>query len=69
MGLDFFRVALNSLKDARLIRLIRVLEDDSQTASFWYLLKTDEKQVRSAAKCSGLDLDWAGRRGSTIEIH
>jgi hypothetical protein len=58
MGLDFFRVALNSLKDARLIRLVRVLEDDSQTASFWYLLKADAKQVRSAANSAGLDLDW-----------
>jgi hypothetical protein len=58
MGLDFFRVALNSLKDARLIRLIRVLEDDSQTASFWYLLKANGKQVRRAAKSGGLDLDW-----------
>lgn len=58
MGLDFFRVALNSLKDARLIRLIRVFEDDSQTASFWYLLKTDAKRVRKAAKSARLDLQW-----------
>jgi hypothetical protein len=38
IGLDFFRVSLNALKDARLIRLIRALEDDSQTASFWTCL-------------------------------
>jgi hypothetical protein len=56
IGLDFFRVALNAMKDARLIRLIRVLEDDSQTASFWYLLKCNAPQVRRAARKAGLDL-------------
>jgi len=56
IGLDFFQVALNAMKDARLIRLIRVLEDDSQTASFWYLLRCNEPQVKSAAKKGGLDL-------------
>lgn len=56
IGLDFFRVALNALKDARLIRLIRVLEDDSQTASFWYLLRCNTPQVERASKKVGLDL-------------
>src|SRR5678816_2797089 len=56
IGLDFFRVSLNALKDARLIRLIRALEDDSQTASFWYLLKSNERLVSMAAKQGGLDL-------------
>src|SRR5437773_4778541 len=56
VGLDFFRVSLNALKDARLIRLIRALEDDSQTASFWYLLKCNERLVTKAAKEGGLDL-------------
>lgn len=57
IGLDFFRVSLNALKDARLIRLIRVLEDGSQSASFWYLLRSNEKLVREASKKSGLDLE------------
>jgi hypothetical protein len=56
IGLDFFRVSLNSLKDARLIRLIRVLEDDCQTASFWYLLKSDSRRVQRAAKKAKADL-------------
>jgi hypothetical protein len=56
IGLDFFRVSLNALKDARLIRLIRVLESDSKTASFWYLLRANEKLVKSAAKKANLDL-------------
>ena len=56
LGLDFFRVSLNSLKDARLIRLIRVLEDDSRTASFWYLMKSDSSRVQRAAKKAKADL-------------
>jgi len=56
VGLDFFRVSLNALKDARLIRLIRVLEDDSHTASFWYLLQSNARLVKKAAKKGGLDL-------------
>lgn len=56
VGFDFFHVALNAMKDARLIRLIRVLEDDSQTASFWYLLKCNSPQVTKAAKKGDLDL-------------
>jgi hypothetical protein len=56
IGLDFFRVSLNAMKDARLIRLIRALEDDSQTASFWYLLKSNERAVTKAAREGGLDL-------------
>ena len=56
IGLDFFRVSLNALKDARLVRLIRVLEDDPQVASFWYLLKCNARIVRAAANKSGLDL-------------
>jgi hypothetical protein len=56
IGLDFFRVALNALKDARLIRLIRILEDDSQTASFWYLLKSNASLLTRAASAAGLDL-------------
>ena len=56
IGLDFFRVSLNSLKDARLVRLMRVLEDDSRTASFWYLLQSDGRRVRRAAKTAKADL-------------
>ena len=56
VGLDFFRVSLSALKDARLIRLIRVLEDDSKTASFWYLIKCNQPLVARAASTAGLDL-------------
>lgn len=53
IGLDFFRVALNSLKEARLIRLIRVLEDKPRVASFWYLHKCNPGIVKTAAKKGG----------------
>jgi hypothetical protein len=56
IGLDFFRVSLNALKDARLVRLIRVLEDDSRTASFWYLRRTNAPLIEGAAKRNRLDL-------------
>jgi hypothetical protein len=56
VGLDFFRVSLNALKEARLLRLIRVLEESKQAASFWYLLKQHPNQVHRAASNVGLDL-------------
>jgi hypothetical protein len=56
IGLDFFRVSLNSLKEARLVRLIRVLEDKPRVASFWYLQKCNSGIVEAAANNGGLDL-------------
>jgi hypothetical protein len=56
IGLDFFRVSLNALKDARLVRLIRVLENDSRTASFWYLHLCNRPLVQRAAKKAKLSL-------------
>ena len=56
IGLDFFRVSLNLLKDARLVRLIRVLENDPRTASFWYLHTCNQPMVQRAATRAGLDL-------------
>ena len=56
VGLDFFRVSLNALKDARLIRLIRVLEDNSRTASFWYLHRHNGPLIEDAARKVRLDL-------------
>lgn len=57
IGLDFFRVAVTAIMDAQLIRLIRVLERDSKTSSFWYLLRTNAPVVEKAAKASHLDLE------------
>lgn len=37
IGLDFFRVSWVALQDARLIRLVRILENGKSVASVWYL--------------------------------
>ncbi|MEE9330814.1 MAG: hypothetical protein V3U89_01160 [Methylophilaceae bacterium] len=68
IGLDFFRVSLNALADARLIRLIRILEDDSQTASFWYLYKANKKLVRTAAEKCDFDIQWAKAISNKFKI-
>lgn len=59
IGIDYFWVSLNALKDARLVRLIRVLEDDGKVASIWYVLRSNEKLVRKAAKKTGFCFDFA----------
>lgn len=59
IGLDFFRVSMNALKDARIIRLIRVLEDDSKVASFWYLFRANEKLMKQVAKETTFDIELA----------
>ena len=56
VGTDFFRVAFIALQDARLVRLIRLLDENSRTASFWYLHRVNRHLVDSAALSAGLDL-------------
>lgn len=56
VGTDFFRVAFIALQDARLVRLIRLLDESSRTASFWYLHRFNRQLVDSAAQGAGLDL-------------
>ena len=57
VGLDFFRVSMGAIRDAQLIRLIRVLERGSNSSSFWYLHNANSSAVEKAAKSSGLNLD------------
>jgi DNA-dependent RNA polymerase auxiliary subunit epsilon len=59
IGLDFFRVSLNALKDARIIRLIRVLENTERVASIWYLHRTNEKLFREIAKRVNFNIELA----------
>lgn len=47
VGLDVFQVAHVALQGDRLIRLIRVLEEDARVASFWYLHRCEQKRVES----------------------
>jgi hypothetical protein len=55
-GLDFFRVAFTGLLGDRLIRLVRVLEDDTRVASFWYLHRCNPKDVEQALLGAGMSL-------------
>ena len=57
VGLDFFEVAHIALKDARLIRLMRVLEESPRTASFWYLRRCEPKTIERITQATGLDLN------------
>lgn len=55
-GLDFFRVAFTALLGDRLLRLVRVLEEDSQVASFWYLHRCNPKRVEQALDKTGINV-------------
>jgi hypothetical protein len=57
VGTDFFQVSLTALMDAQLIRLIRLLEESSRVASFWYLCKANKKIVDAALARTGVDLE------------
>ena len=57
VGTDFFRVAFIALQDARLVRLIRLLQESPRTASFWYLHRVNRPLVESAAKRVDFDLN------------
>jgi hypothetical protein len=57
VGTDFFRVAFIALQDARLVRLIRLLEESRRTASFWYLHRVKQSLVESAVERVGLNLN------------
>jgi hypothetical protein len=49
-GLDFFRVAFTGLLGDRLLRLVRILEENTRVASFWYLYRCSPKSVEQALK-------------------
>lgn len=56
IGIDFFRVSLTALEDARLIRLIRILEKNRRVASIWYLHRCNPSILNLAFRQAGLDL-------------
>jgi hypothetical protein len=68
-GLDFFRVAFTALLGDRLLRLVRVLEENTRVASFWYLHRCNPKGVEQAlqkAKITLADLRDFSRRLKSI---
>ena len=55
-GLDFFRVAFTGLLGDRLLRLVRILEQDTRVASFWYLHRCNPKGVAQTLDRAGISL-------------
>jgi hypothetical protein len=49
----FVAVAAGALQGDRLIRLVRIFEDSSRTASFWYLHRCEPKNIGQ-----GVDVIW-----------
>ena len=47
-GLDFFRVAFYALLGDRLLRLVRIFENDTRVASFWYLYRCNPRSAALA---------------------
>lgn len=56
VGTDFFRVAFSALLDGRLLRLIRLLEENPRCASFWYLHRVNPDIVEISVRSAGIDL-------------
>jgi len=63
VGLDFFRVAHVGIQGDRLIRLIRLLEEDTRVASFWYLHRCEQKRVEAI-----LAQNWRNDRRSRLPL-
>ena len=49
----FIQIAAGALQGDRLSRLVRILEDSTKTASFWYLYRCEPNKVGQ-----GIDVDW-----------
>jgi hypothetical protein len=52
----FLHSAYNGLFNAYIAHCIKVFEQNSGAASFWYIYKTNEKRVNDFAKAKGIDL-------------
>ena len=52
-GIDFFHVARIGLLGDRLVRLVRVFEQDTEVASFWYLFRCNPNAVKAAIAGAG----------------
>lgn len=56
-GLDFFRLSYDALFNDMVAHAIKVLDKDSDSATFWYLYRCDPKTVDSFAKDKSYDLN------------
>lgn len=55
-GPSFLLIAMDALVNDAFAHAIRVLDKHKDAASFWYILKCEEKAVRKAAKSAGVDI-------------
>jgi hypothetical protein len=55
--------AFSALKGDRLLRLVRIFEDSSNTASFWYLLRCEPKNVGK-----DIDLDFLRQFSNKVKL-
>lgn len=56
-GLDFFRLSYDALFNDMVAHAIKVLDKDSDSATFWYIYRCDSKTVDSFAKDKSYDLN------------
>jgi hypothetical protein len=56
-GLDFFRIAAHALYNDLVSHALRVFDRNGQSASFWYVVRTDEAIAKRAARRHGVSLD------------
>jgi hypothetical protein len=57
-GLDFFRLAYNAIFNDMIAHAIKVLDKDSESATFWYIYRCDPKTVLSIIKDKSHDLNF-----------
>lgn len=56
-GYDFFKVTHTALHGDRLLRLVRIFDEDGDAASFWYICNCLSVLVQRAVESVGLSID------------
>ncbi|RLG44328.1 MAG: hypothetical protein DRN81_04790 [Thermoproteota archaeon] len=55
-GMDFIRIAYDALFNDMIAHVIKVLEDRSDVASFWYIKRCKEREVSYFVQNNGINL-------------
>lgn len=56
-GLDFFRISAHALYNDLLSHTLKVLDHNSQSATFWYVARAEEARVKAIAKREGISME------------
>lgn len=56
-GTNFFVISYHALYDDSIARVIRVLDRDRKSATFWYLKRCKERKIEEYSKQYDIDLD------------